>query len=273
MANEIRRRFNFQSGTLSGTVLVGATSLVSPKLTAFSAIGATEHAAIVLNPSGTNAEVVFITAHTAASDTATISRAREGSTAYEHGNGVTWIHAPTAYDYPTVAANTAALPSTGGMPYQGQIIYQEDTASVKVYSGSAWQEVGPLGQWAAWAPTITQSGTVTYTNSYGRYQRIGRTILAQIRGSVTGSGTTANRITFSLPVDRAYTTEEQVLGDFRLSDVSTGAVYRGQVFGKSGAQTIIFQHMPTGNFLGDGEAFGLANGDLFTITLMYEAAS
>lgn len=273
MANEIRTRANFKSGTIVGTISAGATTFVSDKLTGLAAISATEHAVLVFNPTGTSPEIVYVSAHTASSSTATIIRGREGSTATEQGNGATWIHVPTAYDYVGTVANTSTLPSTGGLPYEGQIVYQLDVNSIKVFSDSAWCEIGPVSQWAAWAPTMTQNTSVSYTNSYGRYMRVGRLIVAQCRLAVTGSGSSGSRIYLSLPVNRAYTSAEQVLGEFRYNVPGTGSVLRGNVFGTSGAQTISFQHMASGNFIGDGEVFGAASGDIFTVSVMYEAAS
>ena len=273
MANEIRTRANFKSGTIVGTISAGATTFVSDKLTGLAAISATEHAVLVLNPTGTSPEIVYVSAHTASSSTATIIRGREGSTATEQGNGATWIHVPTAYDYVGTVANTSTLPSTGGLPYEGQIVYQLDVNSIKVYSDSAWCEIGPVSQWTAWAPTITQSSSITYTNSYGRYMRIGRTIIAQFRFLITGTGSAGSRLYLATPTSRAYTTAEQVVGDFQYTDTSSGAVYRGHIFTDPSNERLAFKHMPTGNFLGDGESFATGNTDVFTGTFMYEAVS
>lgn len=271
MANEIRTRANFKSGTIVGTISAGATTFVSDKLTGLAAISATEHAVLVLNPTGTSPEIVYVSAHTASSSTATIIRGREGSTATEQGNGATWIHVPTASDYVRTVADTASLPSTGGLPYEGQIVYQLDVNSIKVYSDSAWCEIGPVSQWSEWSPTITQSGTVSYTKTYGRYMRVGRTVIAKAFLAVTGSGTSGSLISLTLPVSPAFTSDELILGSFRLTDTSTGSIYRG--FALTYGTQVLFRHLSTWNYLGSGEVFGLANGDVIVVDVTYEAAS
>ena len=62
---------------------------------------------------------------------------------------------------------------------------------------------GEGGAWTSWTPTVTQSGSVTVTNTRSRYARWGRKIEVTISLSVTGSGTSSNQITVSLPVTAA----------------------------------------------------------------------
>src|SRR5512138_2983596 len=50
------------------------------------------------------------------------------------------------------------------------------------------------GDWAAWTPTVTQSGAVTVTVTYARYCLVGKVCHVQARLAVTGSGTETNAI-------------------------------------------------------------------------------
>lgn len=95
MANEIRARFNFVSGTLSGALTNVATSMSAAGLANLGVIDSTNYAAIAIEN-----EIVWVTAHTAGATTATILRAQEGTAAAAHNSGVAWQHGPTAADVP-----------------------------------------------------------------------------------------------------------------------------------------------------------------------------
>jgi hypothetical protein len=145
MANEIRRRYNFKSGTITDNPLTNsATTMNSTNLAGLPAVGSTEYAVLVLDPAGTGngPEVVYVTAHTGSSTAATIVRGREGTTAVQHSSNVTWIHVATAADYPLLAASSSDRPSGTGLPYEGQMIYQQDTKELLAYTTSTtgWQK-------------------------------------------------------------------------------------------------------------------------------------
>lgn len=97
----VRIRTPFVSGTiLNNPLLIGDTSLSSAALSSLATVTSPDIAALVLDPAGSAGvpEVVFVTAHTAAATTATISRAAEGSTARQHAVGIPWVHGATTYD-------------------------------------------------------------------------------------------------------------------------------------------------------------------------------
>lgn len=140
MANEIRRRYNFKSGTITDNPLTNsATTMNSTNLAGLPAIGSTEYAVLVLDPAGTGngPEVVYVTAHTGSATSATIVRGREGTTAVQHNSNVTWIHVATAADYPVVGDDNDQ-PSGTGLPYEGQIYIDTTNDRSTIYSGSAW---------------------------------------------------------------------------------------------------------------------------------------
>lgn len=144
MANEIRRRYNFKSGTITDNPLTNsATTMNSTNLAGLPAIGSTEYAVLVLDPAGTGngPEVVYVTAHTGSATSATIVRGREGTTAVQHNSNVTWIHVATAADYPVVGGSSDQ-PSGTGLPYEGQLYVDTTNDRSTIYSGSAWIRQG-----------------------------------------------------------------------------------------------------------------------------------
>lgn len=144
MANEIRRRYNFKSGTITDNPLTNsATTMNSTNLAGLPAVGSTEYAVLVLDPAGTGngPEVVYVTAHTGSATSATIVRGREGTTAVQHSSNVTWIHVATAADYPVVGDDNDQ-PSGTGLPYEGQIYIDTTNDRNTIYSGSAWIRQG-----------------------------------------------------------------------------------------------------------------------------------
>ena len=129
--------------------------------------------------------------------------------------------------------------------------------------------------WSTYTPTITQSGSVAKTMNYGKYAQFGKFVMAQVDMTITGSGTSGNIITCTLPVNRAYTTTAYTIGSFYAVDQSTASIFRGIVRTTAGAQTISFFDAVGGVSLGNGGGaytFGLANTDLLQFTITYEAA-
>jgi hypothetical protein len=102
MAAELRVRVNGIGGLVEDNPLTSsATTLTSAGLAAVPVIGTTQHLAVVLDPDGQwgAPEIVYITAHTAGATTATIVRAKEGTTARAHERDVPWVHGATANDF------------------------------------------------------------------------------------------------------------------------------------------------------------------------------
>lgn len=100
MANERRSRYNSFSGTTTDNPLLsGATTLNSAGLAAFPSVTSVEYVAIVLDPLGTNPEIVYITAHNFSQTTATIVRGREGTTGTQWPLGTRWAHSATTEDF------------------------------------------------------------------------------------------------------------------------------------------------------------------------------
>lgn len=272
MANELRVRQNFASGTITNNpLLVGGTTLNSAALASLSAIGATQHLAIVLDPTGLAGapEIVWITAHTGAATSATILRGQEGTVARQHASGTIWRHAPTTYDYP-YSSTVAARPAT---PYFGQIGYDTDTDTVTARSATgAWQPVVDLGVWDSWTPVITQGVTPTQTVVLARYTRMGRTIHAHGHLTFTGAGTAATDIVITaLPATSVTAVGGTAAGSFRYFDTGN-TNFAGTVLLDSAATTARMVRTGDGNNLGNG-SHAIASGDRLQFSLTYEAAS
>ena len=134
--------------------------------------------------------------------------------------------------------------------------------------------MGEGGAWTSWTPAVTQSGSVTVTNTRSRYARYGRTIVATFNLSVTGSGTGSNAITVSLPVTAAASGVP--CGEATLSDASSGNIYaaRAVLSSTSVIQLWTTSTDATAVILGSSIfTAGLASSDGIQGTITYEAAS
>lgn len=85
---------DFIGGKTDAALTAVSTTLSSPALAAMQAVASPDTMMIALNPDqvGTAAEIVTVTAHTAAATTATITRGSDGTTAIAHVSGIDWIH-------------------------------------------------------------------------------------------------------------------------------------------------------------------------------------
>ncbi len=100
MANEKRIRADYVLGKIDVALDTVATTLSSPRLARLPVIDSTSHAAVTLtDPATGNYEICHVTAHASGATTATIARAREGSTAQSWPIDTAWANAPTVVDF------------------------------------------------------------------------------------------------------------------------------------------------------------------------------
>ena len=134
--------------------------------------------------------------------------------------------------------------------------------------------MGEGGAWTSWTPTVTQSGSVTVTNTRSRYARYGRTIHFTMVLAVTGTGSGTNSIVLSLPVTAATQDTADISGF--LVDASSSDVFPFIHYPNS---TTTFRLKSTSSSSGTsllGSAIftdGLASGDTIRCSGTYEAAS
>ena len=129
------------------------------------------------------------------------------------------------------------------------------------------------GAFTTWVPAVVQSGAVTCTVNEATYAKASRLIHFWCTLTVTGSGTTANDITVSLPVaaKSGYTTNSR-LGTGDVYD-SSGTVYTHGHIQFATTTTVKLKNIDSANLIYIGQAFGLASGDVITLQGSYEAAS
>jgi hypothetical protein len=97
-----RSRTGFVAGTTTDNpLLIGATSFNSAGLATLPTIASPTIAVIILDPTGINGapEVVYVTAHTISTTSATIARAKESSSARQHPLATNWVHGATVQDF------------------------------------------------------------------------------------------------------------------------------------------------------------------------------
>lgn len=102
MAIISHKKAGFASGTLSAAITTtGQTSLDSAAFANLPAISGGNICKIIMDADGSAGapEIMYITAHTAAATTVTVSRGDEGTTARTHLNGTDWSHGPTLLDF------------------------------------------------------------------------------------------------------------------------------------------------------------------------------
>jgi hypothetical protein len=151
-------------------------------------------------------------------------------------------------------------------------IYQTDTDSTFIYNGSTWVEMGRLGAWTDYTPTLTQSVTVTKTVTYAKYLKLGRTVHVSAILTVTGSGTPSQAIAVGLPVTAAFAGAP--FGSGRISD--GGANSTGYAELSSTTTVGLILHAAGNAYAGatsSGYTNGLGLGDVVSIVGTYEAAS
>ena len=164
MANEIRLRRNNESGTITDNPLtIGATTINSAGFASLPTIGATNSMILILDPQevGGTAEIVRVTAHTAAATSVTVVRGQEGSVARSHVFNTTWMHGPVTSDYIEVLTSSTR-PS---VPYEGELIYETDTNKFVGFGGTDWaprDAGGSLGVSTSTSNAVT-SGTTELT--------------------------------------------------------------------------------------------------------------
>lgn len=113
MANEYRVPLDYFFGTLTTAAAISDTTLTSTN--AFAALGTGYTTSIYLpltlhDPATKLFETVWVTAHTAASNTVTVVRGKEGTTAKSWASGTQIVCAPTIRDVNLVLAR-ASLPA------------------------------------------------------------------------------------------------------------------------------------------------------------------
>jgi hypothetical protein len=134
--------------------------------------------------------------------------------------------------------------------------------------------VAKLGQWTSYVPTVTQSGSVSKTVTYSRYLQFGKFVTWGFVIAITGSGTSANAVTLSLPATAVFGSSNRGVGQGGIYDTAPGVSYQGRAVLNS-TTTIAFvpSNVTTGGYLGSHTfTAALASGDIIEGQISYEAA-
>jgi len=107
---------------------------------------------------------------------------------------------------------------------EGQFIVETDTDRLMVYNGSGWFHYGGYGTWVSHTPVITQSGAVTHTDTYCRYNRAGGIVVLEATISITSAGAANNAVLVSIPGTAAQA-GNMVVGSGFIFDTSAGLNY------------------------------------------------
>lgn len=165
--------------------------------------------------------------------------------------------------------------STRPVGFEGLEIYETDTNLVYIHDGSDWREVARLAAAATYSPTVTQSGSVTKTNTVALVHKSGRFTTVHLLLAITGSGTGANIITVSTPSTSQFASDVTV-GYGSIFDVSgPNVAYPARVVMHS-TTTVAFSptHVTTGGFYGTSTfTAALASGDSIDCSFSYLATS
>jgi hypothetical protein len=161
----------------------------------------------------------------------------------------------------TFSSSTTRDSALSGVLDEGMYAYLEDTNALTVYTGSAWEiENEP---WVNWAPTITQTGTVTHTVNWGRWRRSRGHLQAVGVFTITGSGSAASDVTITTPATLA--SSEAIGGSFSLFD-DGNTTYAGVLFPNS-TTSFRLQVTGEGDTLGTLPNIGLASGDIIRVAI------
>lgn len=239
------RTDNVFGTTTDNPLTAGATTLNSAGLANLAAVTAPDEAIITLDPNRVSGapEIVVVTAHTGSATSATIVRGQFGTAAREHALGTEWVHGPIASN---ASSFVTAADDQGDYP--------------------------PLGAWEAWTPAVTQTVSVTVTVNEARFTRIGRTIIAMFRVTVTGSGTAGGAVEITVPVTAQSAAD--VIGAVWIFDTSASTSYDAVAFlSTTGAMQFLHDGSGAAISWGAAPSIGLAAGDQIRAILTYEAAS
>jgi hypothetical protein len=136
---ENRLTANYAFGQLTSAVAITDTTLTSAEFATGLPIGLSTAMYVPISlqdPNTRVCEIVWATAHTAASTSATVLRGREGLTARAWPAGTLWAVTPTVRDIVLPVANRAALPSD---PHVGLRAFLQDERVVTEWTLGGWQ--------------------------------------------------------------------------------------------------------------------------------------
>lgn len=182
----------------------------------------------------------------------------------------------TSGGYAAGLAGSAVLPALGSLiapaegvqKYQGKLVQLYDQTVTDVPANTLGG-----GAWTSWAVTLNDGSIPTATVNFAKYQRIGRTVVALVNMTLTGSSAGTGPITLAWPIYPAGAATNMPCGTAWWYDVSQPSNVRNKpmvaILASAGVQFVATDFAASGPVVGAG----FANGDAFTCMLRYEAAA
>ena len=106
----------------------------------------------------------------------------------------------TASDCDSIDQQMVVQTTSDRTGVEGRMQARTDLDQIQVYTGSAWRVLCDYGTPSTYTPSVTQSGAVTVTVNGASYEEAGSFVHVWLDLAVTGSGTTNNNVTVSLPI-------------------------------------------------------------------------
>jgi hypothetical protein len=176
------------------------------------------------------------------------------------------------FQYCTLWGNEGLLELKGTSSTPGRVRLYEDTDNGTNYVDVTTAANLPGNQtvtldeneWATFTPTLTpQSGSITTSSASGRYRRLfGRTVVVNMRATLTTVGTASGSLSFSLPVNASTTIPIGILNGKEVG--TTGKGVAGVVTSATTANCF---------FVDSDSVFTGGNGTIVDVTMTYEAAA
>lgn len=161
----------------------------------------------------------------------------------------------------------------------GELGVDTDKKAIKMGDGStAWASL----KWAilpptSYTPTVAQGGTtdIAKTVTYSKYSVAGNLATFQAKLALTGSGTTNNAITVSLPLTAAASQVGCVVGSGYYND--GGTQYQAVAYLSSATTVALLSTHGTASTstddpIGVNPNIAVANTDVITLSVSYEVA-
>jgi hypothetical protein len=122
-----------------------------------------------------------------------------------------------------------------------------------------------VGAWAAAVPTVTQSGSVTFSATHAEAFVTGKLVTYNAFLAITGAGTITNNIVITVPAAiQPFRTGN--IGTGYIFDTSAGGIYWGALVAVGAADIRLRLHsLTTITYMGVNPNFALASGDAILI--------
>jgi hypothetical protein len=129
-------------------------------------------------------------------------------------------------------------------PNEGMLIYETDTDTVLIYSGSAWVTGLQAGAWKSFTPAITGSSAWVLGNATidSAWQQVGRTVSYRGRITLGSTSTVSGQLQVTLPVAKTPTTTDILGGRVAFFDDSTAATRLGNAVANSSLLALRLDH-------------------------------